>query len=133
MADYLAELDASVFVCDYDHNAPDSAHLQETYPYLYNHYRERHPHTPIIFISQPVGAFETADHVKRRDVIYQTFLTAFEGGDNNVYFIDGFSLFTGPRRYDCTVDGVHPTDLGFSKMAEIIGDKVRQCLAYSPS
>lgn len=130
MVDYLAELDASVFVCDYDHNAPNSAHLKKTYPYLYEHYREKNPYTPVIFISRPDVFFDREDYVERRDVIYRTYIAALEGGDRNVYFIDGFSIFAGLRQYDCTVDCTHPNDLGFFRMAQVIGDKVRLCLSH---
>ena len=61
-------------------------------------------------------------------MIYRTYQGALEKGDENVYFIDGFQLFAGDRRYDCTVDGTHPNDLGFFRMAEVIGELVKHCL-----
>ena len=39
-------------------------------------------------------------------------------GDRNVYFIDGKDLLKGRDREDNTVDGVHPNDLGFYRMAQ---------------
>lgn len=41
MAEYLAGLRASVFVMDYDHNAPDAAYLKETHERLYRIYRSK--------------------------------------------------------------------------------------------
>ena len=49
-------------------------------------------------------------------------------GDQNVYFIDGYSLFGGEYRDSCTVDGCHPNDLGFCRMADTIGTLVGQLL-----
>ena len=49
-------------------------------------------------------------------------------GDNNVYFIDGETLFAGEFRDSCTVDGVHPNDLGFFRMGMVIGETVGQIL-----
>nr|WP_300838517.1 SGNH/GDSL hydrolase family protein [uncultured Acetatifactor sp.] len=129
MAEYLAGLPASVFVCDYDHNAPDREHLEHTHAALFQRYRQTNPDTPVIFVSKPDIRLWNDMDVRRRDVVYQTYIEALRGGDRKVYFVDGFQLFSGNRRYDCTVDGCHPNDLGFARMAEVIGEMVRHCLA----
>ena len=129
MTEYLAGIDASVFVCDYDHNAPDSRYLEETHSKVYSRYRAAHPEVPVIFVSRPNIRPGDQEDIRRRDVVYQTYRNALENGDRNVYFIDGFQLFAGNRRDDCTVDGTHPNDLGFFRMAEVIGELVRKCLA----
>lgn len=129
MADYLTGIPTSVFVCDYDHNAPSWEHLQETYPLLYRRYREVHPYVPVILVSRPNIRLWEEEDVRRRDVVYRTYQSALEAGDKNVYFVDGYQLFAGRRRYDCTVDGTHPNDLGFFRMAEVIGGLVKYCLA----
>ena len=71
-------------------------------------------------------SFEGA--LRRRDVIMKSYLRARENGDKNVYFIDGISLHVGPRQYESTIDGTHPNDFGFVKMAENIGAVVRHVL-----
>lgn len=53
MADYLGTLDCSVFVCDYDFNAPNPEYLEKTHFRLYQRYREKRPDTPIVFLSNP--------------------------------------------------------------------------------
>lgn len=128
MAAYLAGIEASVFVCDYDHNAPDSRYLGETHFRVYRCYREAHPDTPVILVSRPNIRLQETEDIARRDVIYRTYQEAYAAGDRNVYFVDGFQLFAGKRRYDCTVDGTHPNDLGFFRMAETIGEMVKHCL-----
>lgn len=128
MVSYLSGIDASVFVCDYDHNAPDSSYLGDTHFRIYQNYREAHPQTPMIFVSRPNFRLNEEEDIRRRDVVYGTYRQAFEEGDRKVYFVDGFQLFAGNRRYDCTVDGTHPNDLGFFRMAEVIGELVKHCL-----
>lgn len=128
MAEYLAGIDAGIFVCDYDHNAPDSGYLEQTHSKVYSHYRDAHPQVPVIFVSRPDIRPGEREDIRRRDVVYRTYRKASESGDGNVYFVDGFQLFAGNRRYDCTVDGTHPNDLGFFRMAEIIGEAVKHCL-----
>ena len=43
---------------------------------------------------------------------------AKKDGDENVYFIDGETLFGEEDRDFCTVDRFHPNDLGFYRFAE---------------
>ena len=117
MVDYLASLDMSVFVSDYDHNAPNVEHLKRTHLPLYRAVRKAHPDIPIIILSAPDVLISPATHVERREVIRQTYLTALAEGDKNVYFIDGAELFAGADWDSCTVDGTHPNDLGFYRMA----------------
>ncbi|MBO5851227.1 MAG: hypothetical protein J6R29_02715, partial [Clostridia bacterium] len=38
MVDYMKTVDCSVFVCDYDHNAPNVEYLQNTHYYLYSEF-----------------------------------------------------------------------------------------------
>lgn len=125
IAEYLASLQASVFVCDYDHNASLDG-LKQTHLPLYRTYREKNPDTPIIFVSKP--DFRGGEDTERRAVIRNTYQTAREEGDKNVYFIDGEGLFAGELRDSCTVDGCHPNDLGFFRMAQVIGKEIRKVL-----
>ncbi len=125
---YMADLDMSVFVCDYDHNAPDVEHLRATHDKLYKKIRGKNPGLPIIFISKPDFDRSIEDASKRRAVIYETYMNALDSGDQNVYFIDGKSLFVGEYRDCCTVDGTHPNDAGFIRMADIIGKEIERCL-----
>ena len=117
MIDYLCSFDPSIFVCDYDHNAPNLEHLEKTHMKLFRKMREAHPTLPIIFMTAPVSPKSRNDWwKKRRDHIYNNYLTAKNEGDNNVYFVDGQKFFDGEFWSECTVDGVHPNDLGFSYM-----------------
>ena len=119
MVDYLASIDCSVFVCDYDHNAPNPEHLEKTHFPLYQRYREKRPNTPIVFITKP--DIENDDSAPaRRKAVFATYQKAKKLGDKKVYFIDGGEFFKGIDRSKCTVDGCHPNDLGFEKMATTV-------------
>lgn len=112
MIEYLSNLEMSVFVSDYDHNAPSDEHLEKTHYKLYQAIREKHPNIPYIILTKPDFAYNIWDN-KRRRVIMNTFCKAIDNDDNNVYYIDGPSLFADDEYDSCTVDGCHPTDLGF--------------------
>ncbi len=126
MIDYLKGIDCSVFVFDYDHNAPDVKYLSDTHYNAYLNYRNSNPNTPIILISKP-DYLKTDDGFERLKVIKRTYALAKKSGDKNVYFIDG-SKFFGKDYHLCLVDGCHPTDLGFYKMAKKIGKLINSLL-----
>lgn len=117
MVDYLANLDMSVFVCDYDYNCLSTEHLWQTHLPLYRAVRKVHPDVPIILISAPTVLKEPENFAERRAAVRGTYDTAVAEGDKNVYYIDGAELFQGECWDSCTVDGVHPNDFGFYRMA----------------
>ena len=118
MAEYIGEQKMSVFVCDYDHNAPNAEHLKKTHYPFYRTVRAAQPDLPIIFISAPDMGKEE-QYAPRRAVVKETFNRAVAEGDRNVYFIDGSSFASTIDLWDCTsVDGTHPNDLGFYLMAK---------------
>ncbi len=118
IADYIKGLDMSVFVYDYDHNAPDADHLERTHERMFKRIREVNPSLPIIIISMP-KPYLTPDQLHRLEIIRRTYDNAAASGDENVYFIDGRTLLTLAGT-DGSVDFTHPNDLGFFSMASRI-------------
>lgn len=116
--EYSAKLNPLLFVCDYDHNAPTPEYLDETHFSVYENFRNIQKDTPIIFLSKPdFHDLSVELNTKRREIVYSTYKKALDLGDKNVYFIDGETLFTYEDWDYCTVDGCHPNDLGFYRMA----------------
>ena len=128
ITDYIASLPMSVFVMDYDHNAPTAEHLAATHEPMFQAIRRAQPDLPVIFVTKPDVWLHEAQARVRRDIIYATYSRAVAAGDQNVAFIDGSTLFAGEGWQDCTVDGCHPTDLGFFRMAQVIGNEVAKRL-----
>lgn len=118
MAEYLSNIPCSVFVIDYDHNAPNPQHLKDTHSNFYKIFREKNPLTPVIFVTKPDFEYDV-DAKKRVNIIKNTYLKAKAKGEN-VYFINGKSLYGKADRNMFAVDGCHPNDLGFYKMAKRI-------------
>lgn len=119
-ADYIAGLDMSAFVLDYDHNANTAQDLADTHEKFFQTVRKAHPQLPIIMMSRPLYRLDW-DAAARLKIIRSTYENAKNAGDNNVYLIEGPTLmaFAGE---DGRVDGGHPNDLGFYSMAQAIGD-----------
>ncbi|MBQ4066908.1 MAG: hypothetical protein IJD22_04595, partial [Clostridia bacterium] len=119
MADYIASLSMLAFVYDYDYNAPDTDYLKRTHAPFFKRIRKAHPLLPVIILSAPCHSM-TRDAEERRDIIKATYDEAVALGDNNVYFIDGSNIFFKDFPDACTVDSVHPNDLGFASMASAV-------------
>ncbi|MBQ8145991.1 MAG: hypothetical protein IJ039_04340 [Clostridia bacterium] len=128
IADFISSLDISVFVYDYDHNAPTVEHLRSTHEPFFKRVREKKPNLPIVMLTRPC-ANHGKDELARKEVIYSTYKNAVMQGDKNVYFIDGESYFKNdPDKELCFIDTVHPNDLGFYKMAQVIEPVIKQIL-----
>ena len=126
MREYLSRLPMSVFVMDYDHNAPTPEHLEQTHQPLFEAVRRANPDLPIILVSMPESSGrEIID--RRFRIIQKTYEDALAKGDRHVYLIDGRQMVAGIED-SWSVDGVHPNDLGFHAMAEAIGAVLAQIL-----
>jgi len=129
IVDYMKELDMCIFICDYDHNAPDPEHLRNTHLRMYQRFREVKPDTPYIIISRPnIATNRASQPYERRDVIYDTLRYAKEHGDDRIWYIDGESFFLGANENDCTIDTVHPNDMGYSLMVDGIEATIRKIM-----
>lgn len=123
MVDYLTTLPCSLFVCDYDHNAPSAEHLRNTHYALYERYRKVCPNTPILFLTKPDITGDKAGE-ERLKIVKNTYKKAIRNGDKNVYFLSGKSFYGKSARWNFAVDGCHPTDFGFYQMAKKIYKKM---------
>ena len=125
LAEYFAKLPMSCFVNDYSTNV-GPAGLRKTFLDFYKIFREAQPDVPYVMIGRPDTYRETPDFpnikdmAENRAIMVETYNYAVSNGDDKVYYIDGESLWTGPFADSCTVDGVHPNDLGFSHMATAV-------------
>ena len=128
MADFIATLDKSMLVYDYDHNAPDAEHLRRTHEPFFLRIREKEPELPVIMMSRPDFDYDRENSIERRNIIRTTYEHAVENGDKNVWFIDGETYFGTEDRDACIVDRIHPTDLGFYRMTQVIEPVIKSIL-----
>ncbi|MDR4890083.1 SGNH/GDSL hydrolase family protein [Fredinandcohnia sp. QZ13] len=108
------------FVLDYEANVTYKEYKDTLIPFIET-YREYHPDVPIIIVSRipfvqdkAIGEYE--DYQNRREYSKSTVEKLQQQGDKNISFIDGANLL-GELWHECTVDGIHPNDLGFMEMA----------------
>ena len=64
----------------------------------------------------------------RRDLIRNNYELLKSEGDENLWYVDGSAMFDGDVELECTVDGTHPTDLGFYFMARAMRPALEEML-----
>ncbi len=126
MADYVASLDMSAFVFDYDHNAWSAEYLLETHKPFFDTVRAAHPDIPIIILSAPKSD-RSHEFNERLKIVRATYEAAALAGDENVCFLSGDDLLCGVGD-EGLVDNCHPTDLGFWAMANALLPVVKRAL-----
>lgn len=127
MREYLANMQASAYLLDYDYNAPNAEYLRNTHYVLYDEIRKKNPNAPIVLISKPDFDYDP-ESAERRDIILETYTKAREQGDCLVWFIDGEKMYGSFEKNACTVDTCHPTNLGFYRMAKYIAPVLKEVL-----
>ena len=125
-----------LFILDYEPNAGLDG-IRATLSAALDLLRHRHPRVPVVVLSaqrwirelvilgradqrcaDPLEAIRfQQDQVERRR----------RAGDRGVHFLDGSGLL-GVDWYECTVDGCHPTDLGFRRIADFLEPELRRIL-----
>ncbi len=131
MARAVAEIEASCFVMDFAQNNPTLESLQEVYDPFLSAVRSRHPDTPILLITPIYAAREAWGPDERlegmRAHIRQVGARRIAAGDARLQIVEGTDLL-GPADGGGLVDGVHPNDLGFQRMAERLAARLGKVL-----
>lgn len=133
LAQYIAALPMSVFIMDYDYNARSAEQLFETHAPFFETIRARNPALPILLLSRPNVELDPEESACRRAIVRATYESALRRGDRNVWFVDGAGLFGKTARDCCTVDAIHPNDLGFLRMAQRLEPVLREALSRTRS
>jgi len=126
IVDWIKELEMSVFLYDYDHNAPNPAFLEATHEKMFKEIRKAQPELPIIIMSRP-KYYLNSEGKNRLEIIRRTYENAVANGDKNVYFIDGPTLMADIKD-NGLVDHCHPSDAGFVSMARAIAPVLGEIL-----
>ncbi|NKB67377.1 MAG: hypothetical protein GKR89_09980 [Candidatus Latescibacteria bacterium] len=117
---YLNQLKACCFLLDLG----KSYGQQDAGPYdsMLAAIREQHPSTPIVCITPIYSTHEQYDPQYRqlsrhtRSIVQQAVASRQDQGDPNLYLIEGLDLL-GPDDGDTLLEGVHPSDLGYWRIA----------------
>ena len=121
----------SFIILDYEANANET--IVNTLGPFIEILREKHPIVPILLVSKiryasaTTGSQAYESLMRLRDFQKQLVETRKNAGDKYIYFLDGSEIL-GEDYDECTVDGVHPTDLGSLRIAGAIQSAVESIL-----
>ena len=121
VAELLAEIDAAVYVMDCLPNCTAAEVTERSAP-LVAILRKARPSTPIVLVEDRTyaDAFLVSERESRntsaRAALKAEYDKLVAAGDKNLHYLRGDTLL-GPDGED-TVDGSHPTDLGFIRQAD---------------
>ena len=121
-----------LIILDYEANAGNT--IMETLGPFVEILRKSHPDIPILIMSRIPYAYDQEgsksykDWVDRRDFQEVLVMHRKSTGDENIYFLDG-STILGEDYDECTVDGVHPNDLGSMLIADALQPVIEKILS----
>lgn len=129
VADLLAELDPAVYVID---PLPNMAAewIDGRIKYLLGILREKHPDASVVLVetagTRSVYSREKLDQDPQNIALAKVYKDCRREWGKRLYYVKGGTLVGSDG--EGTVDGVHPTDLGFQRMADILTPIVRRAL-----
>jgi len=133
---FIVELDPAVFVLDCLPNMQPGQVSERTVPFL-KMLRQKRPETPIVLVENI--SYANAAYVPVRHESYTAKNTALQKayqqlvaeGIKRIFYLHGDQLLG--QDGEATVDGTHPTDLGFLRMADAMEPILREALKVSRS
>lgn len=137
----IATIDSpALIVLDYEANGGGFEGMEQSLPRFISILRDAYACVPILVISKIRCGQEALARAAGEYWSWQTsreLCRAYQrnmvrrrrkAGDGNIHFLDGAALL-GKDYWEGTVDGIHPTDLGFARMAAGIEAALRRILA----
>ena len=136
MADLFAELDPSVYVLDCLPNMNGQMVAERVAPFV-KRLRKAHPETPILLVEDRTysDAFLVPSrqqrNVENRRELQQIYSRLKSEGVKHLHYLPGKMLLEDDLDNLATVDGSHPTDLGFMRQADAFYEVLKPILLSS--
>jgi len=131
MAEFMAQLDPAVYVLDCLPNMSAEELTERVEPFVRT-LRQAHPDTPILLMEDRTyaNAFILPGTRARNDTSRAAYKAAYErllaAGVKGLHYLPGEDLLGDDG--EATVDGSHPTDLGFARQADAMEKALRPLL-----
>jgi hypothetical protein len=133
VAHVIAEIpNPACLVLDYEANTSGLEHLQQTLRPFIAILRAAHPKAPILVATKIPSSQENFNdtrpqRLRTRDYQKSVVEDLRREGDQHVHFLDVGGLLN-PDMAEGTVDGIHPTNLGFKLMADVFEPCLRRLI-----
>ena len=131
IAALLAELDPAVYMIDPLPNM-NAEMVKARMPVFIAKIREAHPQTPIILVENtemgdaPVNPSRLGGYAAANAILHGIYDQRVKDGDRKLFYIHGDKLLGTDGQG--TVDRVHPSDLGFMRMADVMEPVLKRAL-----
>ena len=131
VAKVISEVDASVFVLDFVPNA-SVEQMKERMETFYRIIRSKHPDTPVIFIEDPNFTHTLYDEriakevQRKNDTLKEIFNRLKKENEKNIIFISSKNMLGEDG--EATVDGIHFTDLGMMRYADLVCPIIKKAI-----
>ena len=124
MADLTAEIDAACFVMGPILNQLEL--MRENYPRFVGRLRQRWPERPILLMTR-LHTQGQREPYEVNGLVREVWETMRAAGDRQVYLFDAFPLYRDGSVHP-TVEGLHPSDLGFKMIADALAPELAKVL-----
>jgi len=113
-----------LYIIDYTWNVNADC-LKATLPGLLDIIRAKHPETPILLMGPTPGRilypeFNNSGLEDKNNVMRAEACRRIQAGDRHFAYFDALHNALGDDFCECTVDGVHLTDLGFYRLSQAL-------------
>jgi lysophospholipase L1-like esterase len=131
IAEVIANVDASLYILDFVPNATVEE-MNEKAERFYTIIRESRPDAPILFVEDPLFTHirfdqRIAKEVKdKNETINRIFESLKAAADENIFLLSSQKMIGEDG--EATVDGIHFTDLGFMRYAELLYPIIKKCI-----
>lgn len=132
LAELLAEIPARLYSLDCLPNMGPQMVAERAAPFV-RRLRELRPNTPILLVEDRINTNahvnpgRAAHHASNRRALRAAYEQLLDEGVEQLYYLRGAELLGDD--FEATVDGSHPTDLGFVRMADAFEPVIREALA----
>jgi lysophospholipase L1-like esterase len=123
VAEVMANVDASLYILDFVPNAT-VAEMEERLPRFLSILRARRPDTPILFVENPLFPHmrfdrRMAEEVRQKNETIRRLVRRLQAtGEKNITLLSSQEMLGEDG--EATVDGIHFTDLGFVRYANLL-------------
>jgi lysophospholipase L1-like esterase len=123
IAEVIADVDASLYILDFLPNATVDE-MNEKAEHFYSIIRNRRPDTPILFVEDPVFTHSRydsrmANEIKTKNATIHRIVDTWKArGDNQIELLSSVEMIGDDG--EATIDGIHFTDLGFMRYADLL-------------
>jgi len=136
VVELVAQLDACCYVLDLGKSF--GMQPPAVYGRMLDTLRAAHPQTPIVCITPIFSCREFYSDAYRkrsehcREAVRQEATVRIKAGDTRLFLVDGLELL-GAADADAFAEGTHPSDLGFTRIAERLEPVIRNAVGIPPA